>query len=214
MKITEIGLREKKKAKQKWAIMQAMVEALKTKAFHQIKIEDICQDLSISKVTFFNYFESKEQVLSYFVSYWEYVTYDEICHNQLKGLDALTHIFKSISTRKEGLNIMLAVSQFLIKSEKMIANTIRPYELYLFSKEAFEHNKEYINLLEFTLRIIKDFDLSQNCSKKLLRQIIVGFYGVPLWIKTESIDSLEEGYEGLLEDIAANIYYFKATNKI
>ncbi len=210
MKITEIGLREKKKAKQKWDILQCMVEALKTKSFNNIKIEDLCHSLSISKVTFFNYFDSKEQVLSYFISSWEYSTYYELLDKKLKGIDALSHILKSISKREEGLNIMLAISQFLIKSDKMIANTITPYEFYLFSKNAYESNHTHTGILNFTLKIIEDFNLNQVNSSKVLRQLIVGFYGVPMWIKTESLDTLEDAYDGLLDDIAANIAYLKS----
>lgn len=63
----EYTLREKKHAKTKLAIMQAMMQRLKHKRFDNISIRELCQDAEIAEGTFFNYFPEKIDVITYHI---------------------------------------------------------------------------------------------------------------------------------------------------
>jgi len=197
--IEKIGLREQKKAQQKWAIMQSMVEALKEKPFHQIKIDDLCHSLKISKVTLFNYFNSKEDILAYFISSWEYTTYYAISQNKLEGKEAFTYLFKSIGDRKEGLNIMLAIAQHLIKANSIIQYEISDYEFYLFDEEAYNNQSPYKKLYDILLEILSVYNLDFKSTDQVIKQFMTGFYGVPICVKEQNSKNLTKDYLEFLE---------------
>ena len=63
----EFGKREMNKAKHRLSIMDQCIQELESKELHEVKITDICDKIGISKVTFFSYFSSKEQVIELYV---------------------------------------------------------------------------------------------------------------------------------------------------
>ncbi|MFB3896639.1 MAG: TetR/AcrR family transcriptional regulator [bacterium] len=67
MKVKEYTLREKKHAKTKLAIMQALMQRLKHNRFDNISIRELCQDTEIAEGTFFNYFPEKIDVVNYYI---------------------------------------------------------------------------------------------------------------------------------------------------
>ena len=54
-----MGLQKRKKGKNKINILRLFIEKLKHKPFKDIYVEDICDEVEISKMTFFNYFPKK-----------------------------------------------------------------------------------------------------------------------------------------------------------
>jgi AcrR family transcriptional regulator len=67
MVVKEYTLREKKHAKTKLAIMQALMLRLRHKRFDNISIRELCQDTEIAEGTFFNYFPEKIDVVNYYI---------------------------------------------------------------------------------------------------------------------------------------------------
>jgi hypothetical protein len=63
----EYSLREKKHAKTKLAIMQALMQRLRHKRFDTISIRELCQDTEIAEGTFFNYYPEKIDVINYYI---------------------------------------------------------------------------------------------------------------------------------------------------
>ena len=59
----KISRRERKKIQSKQAILQASVHLFSTKGFQDTSIADIMNEADLGIGTFYNYFESKEEVL-------------------------------------------------------------------------------------------------------------------------------------------------------
>jgi AcrR family transcriptional regulator len=58
------GLRERKRRETKLRIEDCGTELILDRGFDQVTLEEICEKAGISRRTFFNYFESKDQVAS------------------------------------------------------------------------------------------------------------------------------------------------------
>ncbi|MEE3329427.1 MAG: helix-turn-helix domain-containing protein [Myxococcota bacterium] len=58
-----VGLREKKKQRQREAILAAAVELSRVRGFDALRVRDLIAELEISEATFFNYFPSKAALL-------------------------------------------------------------------------------------------------------------------------------------------------------
>jgi AcrR family transcriptional regulator len=62
--------REKKYAKTKIALLNALLKELKSRQLDEIKIKELVQIAEVSEPTFFNYFDSKQHILLYFIQLW------------------------------------------------------------------------------------------------------------------------------------------------
>lgn len=58
-----LGLRELKRRRTHRAILDAATRLVEERGFDQVTVEDICDDAEISKRTFFNYFDSKDEAV-------------------------------------------------------------------------------------------------------------------------------------------------------
>jgi AcrR family transcriptional regulator len=61
-----MGLREEKKAEQRRAILAAAASLFRKRGYEQTRVRDIIKRLRISEVTFFNYFPSKDTLITAF----------------------------------------------------------------------------------------------------------------------------------------------------
>ena len=66
----EPGLRARKHARTKLALLDAFVERLASKPLDEVPVREICEAVGVSQPTFFNYFEGKADLLVYFVQLW------------------------------------------------------------------------------------------------------------------------------------------------
>src|SRR5947209_18853772 len=61
-----VGLRERKKQRQRDAIVEAAVELFRERGFDETRVQDILEGAEISLGTFYNYFPGKDAVLDEF----------------------------------------------------------------------------------------------------------------------------------------------------
>jgi AcrR family transcriptional regulator len=61
-----MGLREEKKAAQRRAILHAAAALFRKRGYEETRVRDIIEKLRISEVTFFNYFPSKDALITAF----------------------------------------------------------------------------------------------------------------------------------------------------
>ncbi|RLB45654.1 MAG: hypothetical protein DRJ42_29460 [Deltaproteobacteria bacterium] len=68
--LQELPLRERKAAKTRLGLVEALIEALRERPFDEITVRSLCQEVGISEPTFFKYFPRKEDPLVLFVALW------------------------------------------------------------------------------------------------------------------------------------------------
>lgn len=69
-KLNTLPQREKKYAKTKIALLNALLDELESKPLSAIKIKELALIAEVSEPTFFNYFDSKQHMLVYFIQLW------------------------------------------------------------------------------------------------------------------------------------------------
>jgi len=105
---SSLSLREKKYATQKLKILDSFDEKLKSKALVDISVKEICKELEISEMTFFNYFGSKKEVLIYFIELWSLEMQELI--KDAKPLEAIYLIFEQTAkTIEKNPNLFMEI---------------------------------------------------------------------------------------------------------
>jgi AcrR family transcriptional regulator len=64
------GLRERKYARTKLALVDALIDALKKASMADISVKALCNTAEVSEATFFNYFDKKSDLLNYYIHLW------------------------------------------------------------------------------------------------------------------------------------------------
>jgi len=110
-KFNTLPLRVKKNAKTKIEILNVCMKQLLERRLDKIKVDEICQELEISQKTFFNHFEKKEKIITYFIQLHSYemgYVSSKFLSKTQKPLEAILEIY---SQTAQGLsrcpNIML-----------------------------------------------------------------------------------------------------------
>lgn len=113
-----ISLREKKKAKTKFALLDAALELIGEGSFRNVLVEDICERAEVSKVTFFKFFPQKEELLIYYMSIWQAECFVELQMTGKRGWEAVRHIFAKVTRDTEKHpGIMLSLVSFLAEQK-------------------------------------------------------------------------------------------------
>lgn len=101
--LKQFSLREKKKAMTRLAILDAVINRLNDKPLADITIEDICEDVQMSKGTFFQYFPQKTDVLVFYGLLWNLeAMWMATCSPDLSpGVAAIEHIFSILGRQVE-----------------------------------------------------------------------------------------------------------------
>ena len=68
--LAQLPLRERKFARTKMALLEAMLERLRDKPLADITVRELCDSVEVSEATFFNYFKKKDDLLRYFIQVW------------------------------------------------------------------------------------------------------------------------------------------------
>lgn len=90
---SEVGLRERKAAQTRLAIAEALRARLAEHALDAISADDLAADANVSRMTFFNYFPSKEQAVDYVMQLQLLSIEQDIVEKGLSGLAAIEQIF-------------------------------------------------------------------------------------------------------------------------
>jgi AcrR family transcriptional regulator len=68
--LDQLPLRQRKFAETKLGLLDAALEAIRTRPLDEVPVRVLCAAVSISEATFFNYFPKKSGLLSYYVQLW------------------------------------------------------------------------------------------------------------------------------------------------
>ena len=89
------GLRERKAAATRLALADALHARLATTALADISVEQLAEDANVSRMTFFNYFPTKEHALDLVMLTWMFRIEQGIASKKLRGVAAIEHAFES-----------------------------------------------------------------------------------------------------------------------
>lgn len=93
------GLRARKHARTRAALADALETALRTKDFVDVTVEELAAAADVSRATFFNYFDSKNQALDYVLSKWLLAIQVELDGHGLSGIPAIVRAFERMGER-------------------------------------------------------------------------------------------------------------------
>lgn len=101
--LKQFPLREKKKAVTRLSILDAVINRLNDKPLADITIEEICEDVQISRGTFFQYFPQKTDVLVFYGLLWNLeAMWTATCSPDVSsGIQAIEQMFKSLGQEVE-----------------------------------------------------------------------------------------------------------------
>lgn len=91
------GLRERKAAATRLAIVEALYTRLSFTSLADISVEQLAEDANVSRMTFFNYFPTKEHAVDLLMIRWMLRIEEEIATRRLRGLAAIEQVFVSAS---------------------------------------------------------------------------------------------------------------------
>ena len=98
----EVGLRERKKQRQRQDIVQQTVDSVRTHGYEATTVAVVASALEISSATFYNYFRSKEDVLAYWVQMvWERITRDVLAGQ--KSSQTIPEVLYALNSRVAAL---------------------------------------------------------------------------------------------------------------
>lgn len=117
--------REIKTAKNKQAILQALLSKLDSQEFDEIKISELCSSASISQASFYNYFPHKADILVYYIQLWLVEVYWlNSVENKKIGLKAIEGLFDNVAeiyTKRPRL--MKEIISLQIKSNRILGGS-------------------------------------------------------------------------------------------
>ncbi|ETT68108.1 helix-turn-helix domain-containing protein [Paenibacillus sp. FSL H8-0457] len=205
----EIPLRELKKAKNKIALYEAALSLMKDRMFSQVMLEDICKRAEISKVTFFKFYQRKEDLLIYFMRIWLTERVIEIDTEGKKGFQAFRHLLTQVAKEHQVRpGMMPSLISFLAEQNMQpCMPELSPAEVSLLFPGHEEAGSRSPNMYDLFQQFMKDEDQAGRLNKALtLEQAVqicfTTFYGAfltaQLYNSTE-IGCFYETHLGLLE---------------
>jgi AcrR family transcriptional regulator len=195
METNNFSLRELNFGNNRHKIMKEFLTRLTTQSINDIYVEDVCKAVGISKVTFFHYFHSKEEIVHYFILGWEYARSYEAINGLFHGRQGIEHIFKSISQEAFAQNLMLSLTQFLSKTECFnLQIAITGYEYSRFHSQAYQQKIRPMNIMEVMSHYVCETTFTGK-NDDLCTMLLTLLYGAPLAAKCIGNISLGELYE-------------------
>lgn len=196
-----VGRREQNRVLQKLKILDAFLDAMTNQKLHELNIEDVCKTIDISKVTFFNYFKTKEEVVEYFIQLWQFEVSFEIGKSGLKGEESLYFIVDNVSNHPAGQSIILALTAFFIKTDSYVPTQVSEYELYVYNEKAYLEGYRSVPLYNLLKVAIDELGITGQAQNVLVANFMCGFYGVPLVYGLGLGQSLNQMYHDHLANI-------------
>lgn len=205
----EIPLRELKKAKNKIALYEAALSLMKDRMFSQVMLEDICKRAEISKVTFFKFYQRKEDLLIYFMRIWLTKRVIEIDTEGKKGFQAFRHLLTQVAKEHQVRpGMMPSLISFLAEQNMQpCMPELSPAEVSLLFPGHEEAGSRSPNMYELFQQFMKEEDQAGRLNKALtLEQAVqicfTTFYGAFLTAQLYNSTEISRFYEthlGLLE---------------
>ncbi|MEO1050687.1 MAG: TetR/AcrR family transcriptional regulator [Bacteroidota bacterium] len=178
--IETIGLREQKSAKTKLDILEETIQITLQKPFKELHVEEVCERVGISKVTFFKYFPQKEDLLMYYLRVWCFKRAVELDREPKEGLEGLYFLFDKMSEELEhNKRLMLGVlAQLASQDRPQRPMPVKHEERMMLCPGLSKDDKVEIlsidQMLEkFVLEAILNKEITKTCNTKELSDLFM-----------------------------------------
>lgn len=184
----KIPLRELKKARLKIDLLNLLKKKMETRTFDEINATELCKEVMISEVTFYNYFHRKTDLILFYAKIMELEIWMELQTLPIDylGKQGLEVILENIADRI--LNNSYLMNEFihvLMTTQSIVFEQLTPAEIYLSFPEFDSDIPSDIslpNLIIFNIkRAIKQQELPDTIEIELaLKSILTILLGAPL----------------------------------
>ena len=206
---SEPGLRERKHARTKLALLDAFVAAMETKPVEEIAVRELCATVPVSEATFFNYFRGKADLVTYFVQLWslDHAWHAKQTIEREGALAALYEIFaRTAATVREHPRVMAEV----VAAQARYEGPVVVHELGLAERRERFAELDGIDtlpalgldsLLPWLLdEAVERGELSQEAPRELLFLTLAAvFFGTPIALLRVHPEAVGEAWRAQLE---------------
>jgi len=203
---TDIPLRELKKARTKLALYEAFLSLIGDKMFHELMLEDICRHAEVSRVTFFKFFQQKEDLLVYFMRIWLTERVIEIEVGKKRGFDAVRHILRSVAEQaKKQRGVMPSLISFLVEMNMHprmpVLSEAEVRLLFVEHEELGAQSPDMYQMFhQFMVEANAEGQLKQDVTVELaIQSLFTIFYGAFLTANLYGSTEIETFYENHLQ---------------
>lgn len=212
MESRKLPLREIKKARTKITIFKAALEMLGTMSFRQLKVEDLCAKAEVSKVTFFKFFPTKEDLLIYFMRLWLTDRLIEFRLQPKRGIAAIRHLFHTVASnagRNPGLMLSLIgyLSEVSMHPNMPVLSEAEIQLLYPGKEALVDPEAPNLDALfrQFLEEAKQDGEISDRVpTDDLVKAMFTIFYGAYLTAHIYNSDRFMEFYDLHLNLVLSN----------
>ncbi len=204
--MAEFGKRALNKAQTKLNILQAMFELIAVTSFKEMKVKDIAEKVKITEMTFFNYFQKKDDLLNYFMGIWSLDQTALQLQEPLAGEAAIRRIFDTTAQQiHKHPQVMATLISYLASLYIDPApHGIEPAERYLRYPELSDlHTMTPKNGNEMLLQHLMEMNPTAD-HMKILMHLASCFYGDALVAHTSGED-VQELYKRSLDLILRDV---------
>lgn len=177
-------VRATKAAQIKVKCVNALSKRLENNSFDDIMLRELCDDVGISKVTFFKYFSCKEELLRYQYRIWCYQLCIDLDKNGATGSKGVHFIFNKLKKDLDKLpSFFLAYISYRVKMDRLPAPfPIRKEEKIMLFPEIEGKNIEYKSLDQLIEGCVIDAifhkEINHPESKEISELLITMIYGI------------------------------------
>jgi AcrR family transcriptional regulator len=178
-----MSLRKEKAARLKVQVLEHTLKLIGKKAFEDIYVEDICEKVKISKVTFFKYFPQKEDVLLYHFSMWCLGRSVELRQKPREGMQGVFFLLDKLSEECENHpGLMLSLVGYLADSKRPPKPfTVKAEEKKLLFPEAEDITSVEILSLDqmlekFSLEAIMKKEITKTSSTRDITNLFITIF--------------------------------------
>jgi len=196
------GLRERKFARTRLKLTQALARRLEQSSLEEVVVRDLCDDVEVSEATFFNYFPRKVDLLDYYTQLWMLELGWRCQKSEAQGVAAIavSFDFMAASFQKQS-----GVMGEMIARQALLREKPQPIEIGLAERQIAYPDYEGIEALPVggvdkawlpaLEQAIRSGELPANTH---IPTVMVGlaaiFYGVPLVLRQSNLAVISSMY--------------------
>lgn len=177
--MTDFGKRARNKARTRLDILNAVYHLSEAVSFRDLKVKSIAEKIGITEMTFFNYFQKKEDILKYMMGVWGFELLVLQHQRPLTGEAAIRRIFQhtALQVTKHPRLMVSFIASLAIDEIDPAAGEIESVDRFLINPqvpELFEARIPSGN--ELLLQHLAEIDPTRNHTDTLLH-LASCFYG-------------------------------------